>query len=55
MPDRPDRYTVTPIEDGWFAVIYIATGKRIACFRRKCDAMRAFNRYYSTYNPKRAA
>lgn len=43
-------YQVQPIEDGWFAIIYLPTGNRTECFRRKSDATRRFNRYYGTYN-----
>ncbi len=46
------QYVVQAIEDGWFAVIYLPTGKRIECFRRKCDAMRRYNHVYASWESR---
>ena len=45
-------YQVQPIEDGWFAIVYVPTDTRVECHRRKCDAMRRFNRCFASYNSK---
>ena len=49
---QPTHYRVDAIEDGWFAIIYIPTGKRIECFRRKCDAMRRYNHVYASWEKR---
>lgn len=42
-------YAVQPWNNG-FGIIYVPSGACVDWYARKCDAMRVFNRRYSTYN-----
>lgn len=52
MSEGNEHYEIKPMHDYW-VIVYRATGSIVHSAKRRCDAVRRFNRCYASYSTVR--